>query len=52
MIGLSDGDTITVLRDERQPIKIHLHGIDCPKRSKPGATAHLKRQAASVTEKS
>jgi endonuclease YncB( thermonuclease family) len=29
VIGISDGDTITVLRD-RSPIKIRLHGIDCP----------------------
>jgi endonuclease YncB( thermonuclease family) len=29
VIGVSDGDTITVLR-ERSPVKIRLHGIDCP----------------------
>jgi micrococcal nuclease len=29
VIGISDGDTITVLRD-RSPVKIRLHGIDCP----------------------
>jgi endonuclease YncB( thermonuclease family) len=29
VVGVSDGDTITVLRD-RTPIKIRLHGIDSP----------------------
>lgn len=32
VIGVSDGDTIIVLRDERQPIKIRLYGIDCPEK--------------------
>jgi endonuclease YncB( thermonuclease family) len=31
VIGISDGDTITVLRG-KTPIKIRLHGIDCPER--------------------
>jgi micrococcal nuclease len=29
VIGIADGDTITVLKD-RSPVKIRLHGIDCP----------------------
>jgi endonuclease YncB( thermonuclease family) len=29
VVGISDGDTITVLRD-RTPVKIRLRGIDCP----------------------
>lgn len=29
VIGVTDGDTITVLHD-RTPVKIRLHGIDCP----------------------
>ncbi len=29
VVGISDGDTITVLWD-RSPVKIRLHGIDCP----------------------
>lgn len=31
VIGISDGDTITVLKD-RQNIKIRLNGIDCPEK--------------------
>ena len=29
VVGVSDGDTITVLKD-RTPVKIRLSGIDCP----------------------
>jgi len=28
--GVSDGDTLTVLRDGRTPVKLRLDGIDCP----------------------
>jgi len=31
VVGVSDGDTITVLRD-KQPNKIRLYGIDCPEK--------------------
>jgi endonuclease YncB( thermonuclease family) len=31
VVGVADGDTITVLRD-RTPVKIRLYGIDCPER--------------------
>lgn len=31
VVGISDGDTIKVLRD-KTPVKIRLHGIDCPER--------------------
>jgi endonuclease YncB( thermonuclease family) len=29
VVGVHDGDTITVLRD-RTPVKVRLFGIDCP----------------------
>jgi len=32
VVGITDGDTITVLRDA-QKIRIRLHGIDCPRRA-------------------
>ena len=39
VIGVTDGDTITVLRD-RRPVKIRLRGIDCPERGQAfGAAA-------------
>lgn len=31
VVGVADGDTITVLRD-KTPVKIRLYGIDCPER--------------------
>ena len=34
VIGVTDGDTITVLRD-KQPQKIRLYGIDCPEKRQP-----------------
>ena len=34
VIGVADGDTITVLRD-KHPEKIRLYGIDCPDKRQP-----------------
>ena len=31
VVGISDGDTIEVLRDSRQ-VRIRLYGIDCPEK--------------------
>ena len=32
VVGVTDGDTITVLRDSHQQIKVRLWGIDCPEK--------------------
>jgi endonuclease YncB( thermonuclease family) len=32
MVGISDGDTLTVPTANRTQVKIRLHGIDCPER--------------------
>jgi endonuclease YncB( thermonuclease family) len=34
VVGVADGDSITVLRD-KQPQKIRLYGIDCPEKRQP-----------------
>ena len=34
LIGVSDGDTVTVLRD-KTPMKFRLNGIDCPETFHP-----------------
>ena len=34
VIGIADGDAITVLRD-KEKVKIRLYGIDCPERYQP-----------------
>jgi endonuclease YncB( thermonuclease family) len=33
VIGVSDGDTITLLNEQREQIKVRLTGIDCPEKS-------------------
>jgi micrococcal nuclease len=38
VVGISDGDTITVLHNGRGE-KIRLHGIDCPEKRQPFGTA-------------
>lgn len=30
VVGISDGDTLTVLTDQKQQIKVRLYGVDCP----------------------
>ena len=35
VVGISDGDTITVLRNGNEQVKIRLYGIDAPENSQP-----------------
>jgi micrococcal nuclease len=37
VIGIADGDTLTLLVDQR-PVKIRIHGIDAPERRQPFGT--------------
>jgi micrococcal nuclease len=30
VVGISDGDTFTLLTEDKQRIKIRVYGIDCP----------------------
>lgn len=38
VIGVTDGDTIKVLRTGNEQVKIRLAGIDCPERKQPWGT--------------
>jgi len=37
VVGVSDGDTIKVMREGRA-VKVRLHGIDCPEKGQPYGT--------------
>lgn len=37
VVGISDGDTISVMREGRA-VKVRLHGIDCPEKGQPYGT--------------
>ena len=37
VVGVSDGDTISVIREGRA-VKVRLHGIDCPEKGQPYGT--------------
>ena len=37
-VGIQDGDTITVLLDGKEQVRIRLHGIDCPEKGQAFAT--------------
>jgi endonuclease YncB( thermonuclease family) len=37
VVGIADGDTITVLRN-REPVRVRLNGIDAPEKAQPFAT--------------
>jgi len=46
VVGITDGDTITVLRDKEQ-VRIRLYGIDCPEggqHSAKGQSNSLQRR--------
>lgn len=57
VVGISDGDTLTLLTQNRQQVKIRLHGIDAPElrqpwgqRAKQALSSLTFRQTVSVQE--
>src|SRR3954451_23842055 len=46
VVGISDGDTLTVLTADRKQVKIRLHGIDAPESNQD--FGNRAKQAASV----
>ena len=39
IVGVSDGDTVTALREGNEQVKIRLYGIDAPESSQPHGRA-------------
>lgn len=48
VVGVTDGDTITVLRDGHDQIKIRLYGIDAPESGQPFGKAAKQSLASKV----
>lgn len=47
VVGVHDGDTITSLKDDKQQLKVRLHGIDAPELGQPfGQAAKPSKPAA------
>lgn len=38
VVKIADGDTFTLLTDDKRQVKIRLHGIDCPEHAQPHGT--------------
>jgi micrococcal nuclease len=51
VIGISDGDTLTVLKADKTQVKIRLHGIDCPDTGQDFATRAKEFTSSLVFEK-
>jgi micrococcal nuclease len=49
VIGVTDGDTITVLRD-KTPVKVRLEGIDCPEKKQAFGQRALESKRELRTE--
>lgn len=50
VVGISDGDTLTVLVDKK-PVKVRLHGIDCPEKGQPFGNSARQYLGEMVFEK-
>jgi micrococcal nuclease len=48
VIGVTDGDSVTVLRERREQVKIRLYGIDAPERGQPFGTKSKQHLAGLV----
>jgi len=48
VVGIADGDTITVLRDGRDQVKIRLYGIDAPESGQPFGKASKQNLSSMV----
>lgn len=51
VVGVADGDTITLLTDSREQIRVRLVGIDAPERTQPFSQASRKALSDAVFNK-
>lgn len=47
VVGVSDGDTLTLLTPRKEPVKVRLHGVDAPE-SKQAFGARAKEELSSL----
>jgi len=52
VVGIADGDTITVLRDEHDQVKIRLYGVDAPEFGQPFGKASKQNLSSMVYRQS
>ena len=50
-ISISDGDTFTLLTEQKEQIKIRLYGIDCPEKGQPFGNAAKKYLSLLISTK-
>lgn len=48
VVGVTDGDTLTILTEDRRQAKIRIAGIDAPEKGQPYSQAAKQRLAAMV----
>jgi len=51
VVSIADGDTFTLLTNEKKQVKIRLYGIDCPERKQPFGTAAKQKLSELVFDK-
>ncbi len=49
VVGVSDGDTITVLTNEKRQVKVRLYGVDCPESRQAYGRGHARVPAATFS---
>jgi endonuclease YncB( thermonuclease family) len=51
VVSVADGDTFTLLTDQKTEIRIRLHGIDCPERTQDFGTVAKKFLSDKIYDK-
>src|SRR5436190_17785077 len=51
VVAIADGDTFTLLTDEKKQVKIRLYGIDCPEKKQPFGTVAKQKLSELIFNK-